>query len=191
MKIINYAIAAILTMMSFNVTAQNLTVDTQNSTINWTGKKIGGQHQGSINFKNGTLVLKKDKVVSGNFVVDMNTISCTDIEDAGYNAKLVGHLKSDDFFGVEKFPTAVLKITNATKFLNNKASISGLLTIKGKTKPINFELHRKGNTFTATVAIDRSKFDVRYGSTSFFDSLGDKAIDDIFTLDVKIVTTAK
>lgn len=191
MKITSYAIAAILTMMSFTVNAQKLNVDTQKSTINWFGKKIGGQHEGSIKMLKGTLELKKGTIVSGQFVVDMNSINCTDIKDAGYNEKLVGHLKSDDFFGVEKFPTATLTITKATKFKNGKSTVTGTISIKGKTQPISFELNKKENTYTANVVIDRSKFDIRYGSTSFFDSLGDKAIDDIFTLDVKFVTTSK
>jgi polyisoprenoid-binding protein YceI len=191
MKITNYAIAAILTMMSLSVNAQKLSVDTQKSTINWIGKKIGGQHEGFIKILKGTFELKNGKMVTGEFVVDMNTISCSDIKDAGYNEKLVGHLKSDDFFGVEIFPTAILTITKASKFSKGKSTVTGTISIKGKTQPISFVLNKTGNTYSANLAIDRSKFDVRYGSTSFFDSLGDKAIDDIFTLDVKLVTASK
>nr|MDA3843984.1 YceI family protein [Candidatus Kapabacteria bacterium] len=74
-----------------------------------------------------------------------------------------------------------------TKFKNGKATIKGKITIKGKTKNISFIVKRSGNKYKAKIEIDRSKFDVRYGSDSFFDNLGDKAIDDIFTLDVKLV----
>ena len=118
----------------------------------------------------------------------MNTISCSDLEDAEYNQKLVGHLKSDDFFGVVKFPNAILKIINSSAFLNNVASVKGQITIKGKTEDISFDVTNEKNIYSAKIEIDRSKFDVRYGSTSFFDTLGDKAIDDIFTLNIKLLT---
>ena len=110
----------------------------------------------------------------------MNTITCTDLKDDGYNQKLVGHLKSDDFFGVDKYPTANFKVTKSTSFKNGKATLTGNLTIKGITQKISFEVTKIKNVFTANLDIDRSKYNVRYGSNSFFDSLGDAAIDDIF-----------
>jgi polyisoprenoid-binding protein YceI len=100
---------------------------------------------------------------------------------------LVGHLKSDDFFGVEKYPTSNFIITQSSKFDENKATVTGVITIKGKSENISFDVERKNNEYSAKLDIDRSKFDVRYGSNSFFDNLGDKAIDDIFTLDIKLV----
>ncbi len=117
----------------------------------------------------------------------MTTITCTDIEDGEYNQKLVGHLKSDDFFGVEKFPTAEFVVKKSTKFKNGKASITGDITIKGKTESLTFEVDNDGSNYKAKIDIDRSKFDVRYGSNSFFDNLGDKVIDDIFTLNIQLV----
>ena len=189
MKKTNYILAVILMISSFGLFAQKVTVNTKKSTINWLGKKIGGQHEGLINIKSGELEEKGGKIVSGSFVIDMTSLTNTDLKDASYNQKLVGHLKSDDFFGVEKFPTATLRITNATKFSNGKASVTGEITIKGKTETITFDVVKDGNSYTTKLEIDRSKHDVKYGSTSFFDSLGDKAIDDIFTLDIKLVTT--
>ena len=118
----------------------------------------------------------------------MNSITCTDLEDIGYNQKLVGHLKSDDFFGVKQNPTASLTITKSTKFSKGKATVTANLTIKGKTESITFEVVKNGTIYTTKLEIDRSKYDVRYGSTSFFDSLGDKAIDDIFTLKINLIT---
>ena len=116
----------------------------------------------------------------------MTSITNTDLKDKGYNKKLVGHLKSDDFFGVEKFPTATFNITKATKFSNGKASVTGNLTIKGNTESITFDFVKNRNQYTTKLEIDRSKFNVRYGSTSFFDGLGDKAIDNIFILDIQL-----
>ena len=118
--------------------------------------------------------------------MDMNTITNTDLEDASYNQKLVGHLKSDDFFGVEKFPTATFTITKTSPFSGKKALVEGNLTIKGHTEPISFEVEHTGDVYVAVVEIDRSKFDVRYGSSSFFDNLGDKAINDIFELHIEL-----
>jgi len=188
MKTIRYLAAAVLFLASATGIAQKVNVDTKTSTVNWIGEKIGGQHEGLISIKSGSLNLANDQIKSGEFTIDMNSITCTDLEDETYNQKLVGHLKSDDFFGVEKHPTAILTITNATKFTNGKATVTGKIKIKGKTETVKFDVYKKGNTYTAELKVDRSKFDVRYGSTSFFDSLGDKAIDDIFTLNIKLVT---
>ena len=118
--------------------------------------------------------------------MDMNSITCSDLEDENYNKKLVDHLKSDDFFGVKSFPNAKLVITKSAKFTNDKCTIEGNLTIKGKTETIKFEVVKKKDVYSAVMKVDRSKYDVRYGSTSFFDSLGNKAIDDIFTLTIDL-----
>jgi len=187
MKVTNYLLALAVTLSTSGLFAQTQKVNIENSSISWLGKKIGGQHEGFIQIKSGELELKNDQIVSGNFTIDMTSITNTDLKDEGYNKKLVGHLKSDDFFGVEKYPTATFNITKATKFSNGKASVTGNLTIKDKTESITFDFVKNINHYTAKLEIDRSKFNVRHGSTSFFDSLGDKAINDIFTLDVKLV----
>jgi len=166
--------------------AQKVEVNTSKSQVKWFGKKITGQHEGTIQLKSGHFELQDDQIVSGNFVVDMQTITNTDLKDEGYNQKLVNHLKSDDFFGVSTFPTADFTVTESSKFMNGKATISGEITIKGKTEKITFEVIRKGNEYTTQIEIDRSKFNVRYGSNSFFDNLGNTAIDDIFTLDIRL-----
>ncbi len=116
----------------------------------------------------------------------MNSLTNDDLKDAGYNKQLVDHLKSDDFFGVNNHPTATFKITRAGKFNSDKAVVTGLLTIKGKTEKVSFVVNRKENVYSTQLKVDRSKFGVRYGSKSFFNDLGDKAIDDIFTLDIKL-----
>lgn len=186
MKLTKVLLAVVVTFISLNVTAQKQMVNTEKSTIEWVGKKIGGQHVGNIQLQEGSITLKKDKITAGNFVIDVNSLTNTDLTDASYNQKLVGHLKSDDFFGVKNFPTATLKILKSTSFSNGVATVQAELTIKGKTENISFEINQKGEAYAATIAVDRSKFDVRYGSNSFFDNLGDKAIDDIFTLNINI-----
>ena len=186
MQKINYLLALMLTAISFGLSAQVQKVNTEKSTVHWLGKKIGGQHEGYIKVKSGSIELKNNNIAAGEFTIDMNSISCTDLEDAGYNEKLIGHLKSDDFFGVANFSSAKLKILTASIFSNNKTSVKAELTIKGKTESITFNVTKNKNLYTAKINVDRSKFDVKYGSTSFFDSLGDKAIDDIFVLDIKL-----
>ncbi len=184
MKKLHLAFVLVLAIASQLLSAQS--VEVKKADIQWLGKKIGGEHRGNIELKKGALDLNEGQIVGGEFIIDMKTITDTDLTDEEYNAKLVGHLKSDDFFGVEKYPTAKLVVKKATKFVNGKATVSGNITIKGKTEPISFEVTKKGSVYTTQLDIDRSKFDVRYGSDSFFDNLGDKVIDDIFTLDITI-----
>jgi polyisoprenoid-binding protein YceI len=188
MKLTNYLLATVLTFSCIGSFAQKQTINTKKSTVKWLGEKIGGQHEGYINLKSGELEEKNNKIIAGTFAIDMTSITNTDLTDPDYNQKLVEHLKSDDFFGVKKFPTASLTITKATKFSNGKSSVTGNLTIKGKTEKITFEIVKNKKSYTTKMEIDRSKFDVKYGSTSFFDSLGDKAIYDIFILNIILIT---
>lgn len=171
-----------------SLTAQNVKVDTKKSTIHWLGKKITCQHDGYIQLQSGELSLKDGNITGGTFVIDMNSMTNEDLESQEYKDKLMGHLKSDDFFSVETYPTASLTITEATPFTQDIATVYGKFTIKGTTEPVKFEVKREGKTYTSKLDIDRSKFDVRYGSNSFFDNLGDKAIDDIFTLNITLAT---
>jgi polyisoprenoid-binding protein YceI len=170
------------------VFAASQKVDVAKSSVKWLGKKVGGEHSGTIALKEGALEVNGGKVTGGKVVIDMNTIVDTDIADAGMNGKLVGHLKSDDFFGVTAFPTAELAITKVEG--NN---FSGNLTIKGITNPTSFTATAskdgKSIVYKGTITIDRSKYNVKYGSKSFFDNLGDKVIYDEFTLDFSLVVT--
>ncbi|ANW95439.1 lipid-binding protein [Wenyingzhuangia fucanilytica] len=172
-----FAILA-LTFSAFAVEKDPIKVE--KSTIEWVGKKVTGQHNGTILFKEGEVKLKKGALVGGTFVVDMNTINVTDLEGE-YKGKLEGHLKSDDFFGVDKFPEATFVITSVEGTV-----VKGDLTIKGHTEKESFTLVTKNNTISGTVVIDRTKFGIRYGSNSFFDNLKDKAIHDEFELTVNI-----
>jgi len=158
--------------------------------INWNGKKIGGEHYGTINLKEGWLTVDKKAITGGEFIVDMTSIKDVDIKDDGSRARLEGHLKSDDFFGVEKFPTAKLVITGSTLAADGSLKVKGNLTIKASTNPVEFtaksSVAGEVVTWSALVTIDRSLYDVRYGSGKFFPNIGDKAISDEFTLDIKL-----
>ena len=170
-----------------NAGAQNkLTADTTKTKLLWLGEKVTGEHNGSINLKSGWLTWQDNKVVSGEFNIDMTTL-----KDAENNGKLLGHLKSDDFFGVDKYPVAKLVLTSSTPFDKGSGLVKGNLTIKDKTNPIEFKatMQKKdeGTWFFANIAIDRTKYNIRYGSGSFFDNLGDKTIYDEFNLKVNLL----
>ena len=153
----------------------------ETSKVTWKGYKVTGSHQGSIAIKEGQLTFKDEKLVGGEFTIDMSSIENTDLE-GDYKAKLEGHLKSDDFFGVEKFPTATLVFKKVKSTGKNSYEVTADLSIKDKTNAVTFDISIYGNKATANIKIDRTKFDVRYGSTSFFDDLQDKAIYDEFDL---------
>jgi polyisoprenoid-binding protein YceI len=175
-------------LLGFTAIAQEMSVDVSKSEIKWTGKKVSGEHWGYINLKSGSFTLENGKIVNGMFIIDMTTIVCKDLESPEWNQKLVGHLKSDDFFSVDKFETATLKINESSEFKNDVAEVKGDLTIKGITKPISFKAKKESGKYMAKITVDRTKYDVKYGSGKFFDNLGDNMIDDDFTLDVKLVT---
>lgn len=176
---------ALVALASFTVNAQTKKIDVAKSGIVWTGKKVTGSHTGTINLQSGNLVFKKNLVKGGTFVVDMTTINTTDLSGKGKES-LDGHLKADDFFGVDKFKTATLTFTNISTKNKNNYTITADLTIKGITKPVTFDLVVNGNTATASVKIDRTKYGIKYGSGSFFSDLGDKTINDEFELEVKL-----
>ena len=180
----NITTLVIVAFMTFSFTTaegDKKEINVENSKVVWKGYKVTGSHEGVIAIKSGHLNFDKDKLTGGSFIIDMSTITNTDLEGE-YKGKLEGHLKSDDFFGVTKFPSASLNFTNVESTGKNSYKVTGDITIKGKTESISFDLSVYGNKANASLKIDRTKFDVRYGSTSFFDGLKDKAIYDEFDL---------
>ena len=160
-------------------------VDTQASSIDWIGRKITGQHTGKIKISSGDLLVNGNAIKGGSFIMDMNSMNSD-------SQKLTGHLKTDDFFSVEKNPTSKFVITKVTGAGKDRINVIGDLTIKGITQSISFPatVKKEGNAIVAVaknVMIDRSKFDIRYGSKSFFNDIGDKAIDDNFELGINLV----
>lgn len=154
-----------------------------NGVINWKGTEITTEfHEGTINISSGSLSFDGDTLVDGTFVVDMNSIVCTDLSEK-YAAKLVGHLKSDDFFGVAEHPEAILKFTSVVP-TDGGYKVTGDFTIRGITHPETFILNLNDNKATADLEIDRSKYNVKFRSGSFFKNLGDKLINDELELSV-------
>lgn len=172
-------------------TTKNYKVLVDQSTVEWVGKKVTGQHNGTVTLKSGNLKYDQGQLVGGTFEIDMTTIDNSDLTGE-WKDKLVGHLKSDDFFGVNTYPTAKFVITQVVPQGSNKYKVIGDMTIKENTNEIQFiaNTEEDGNTIisTANIIIDRSKYNVRYGSGSFFDDLGDKTIYDEFELMVKIAS---
>lgn len=179
------AIALFVAFGTTVATAQNKKIDASKSAINWVGKKVTGEHSGTVNFQDGTLIFKGKKVTGGNFTVDMTSLTATDLSGE-WKTKLDGHLKSEDFFGTEKFKTATLKFTKIADKGNGLYTVTADLTIKGITHPVTFDLTVTGNTATTSFKVDRTKYGIKYNSKSFFDSIGDKAIYDDFELSVKL-----
>ncbi len=167
-------------------------IDPVASQVTWKGYKVTGGHEGTIGVESGTLDFEDGVLVGGAFAIDMASLANTDL-DSESAAKLEGHLKSEDFFGVDKYPTAKFNITNVTsRGLEGDYKVTGDLTIKSTTKEVKFNanvVEEMGKyVATADINVDRSDFDVRYGSGSFFDNLGDKTIYDEFDLAIRLVT---
>jgi polyisoprenoid-binding protein YceI len=195
---IGLVVAAAVTAFAFtkpeNRIEKSYAVDTKATTATWVGKKVTGQHTGGISISTGSIASDGKTITGGSFEFDMNSITCTDLTDKGYNEKLIGHLKGDDFFATAKHPKAKFDITKVTLKSGNDYDVTGKLTIKGITNEITFpamiKLDEKAIVTVAKIMVNRTKFDIKYGSASFFDSIGDKAINDEFELDVNVVATA-
>ena len=180
--------------VKLNVNATSFEVDSNNSKVYWTGKKVTGDHTGYVNISNGQVFVNEEKVIGGEVNMDMNTIVCTDLENETYNKKLVGHLKSDDFFSVENYPEAKFEIKSINAVQNNLGyEITGNLSMKGKTNEISFlaDIEVSGNSLTAigTASIDRTKWDIKYRSGKFFKGLGDNLIRDEFEIRFELTAT--
>lgn len=187
-KLILLTVVSIL--IGFNIQGQETyKISPENSTIEWVGEKVSGAHSGYINLQNAFFLFKEKKIVGGEFNIDMNSIKCTDIENPAYAAKLEEHLKDPDFFNRSKYPTSNFKITNII-FDGTSYMITGNITIKEISQEITFpaKFENDGDLFraNATLKIDRTKNDIKYGSGSFFDDLGDRMIYDEFTLKIHL-----
>ena len=178
---------AVILFMAFTkpVKTETFKVDTELSSIDWIGRKVTGQHTGKIKITSGEVKMSGKAVKGGSFTMDMTSIT-SDSE------RLTGHLKTDDFFSVEKNPTSAFVITKVTAAGKERINVTGNLTIKGITNEITFPatVKKQGNAIVAVaknVMVNRAKYDIRYGSKSFFNDIGNKAIDDEFELGINLV----
>ena len=162
----------------------NYTISTDASEVVWIGRKVTGEHRGNISIADGSFRVTDGAISGGGITIDMTSMTNTDL-DAETGAKLLGHLASDDFFGTANFPTATFEIQG---FAPSEigGTVKGMLTIKGISQPQSFKVTASstegGMDIRGMMKIDRTAFDIKYGSGSFFEDLGDKAIDDTFEL---------
>ena|ERR1700754_3188581 len=163
-------------------------VSTQ-SNIDWVGKKVTGAHNGTIAVKEGEFILNDGKLAGGEFVIDTTSIKILDVTDPATNAQFFGHLASDDFFSIEKYPEAILKITSVSD-----NHVKGDLTIKGITHPVAFDaaVNVNGDALIATgkLVIDRTKYGMKFRSGNYFKDLGDTLIYNDFELNVNVTAKA-
>lgn len=163
----------------------------EKTTINWKATKVTGEHSGIVKLKSGVFHIKEGKLKAGTVEINMMTIEDTDMQPGEYKTKLENHLKSDDFFSVEKHPVAKFEFMKAEFVKDKNYNITGNLTIKGITNEVSFPAivditEAKMEGMAAVITIDRTKWDIRYGSGKFFEGLGDKMIHDEFKLNVKV-----
>lgn len=165
-------------------------LDAPSSSIKWNAqKRVGAKHNGTVEAKEGALVMQEGAIIGGSFVADMTTIVDLDLTDEKFNTLLTNHLKSDDFFAVETYPSATFAVSEVVDLEGIDGAthrVTGTMTIKGieneLSLPAWIEADTGGVHATGTATLDRTLWDVRYGSDRFFDNLGDELIEDVFTL---------
>ena len=182
--IITITFTLISTSFSYS---QSLNANKTESLIRWYGEELTGKtHFGNLSFKEGQIELQDGLIIGGNFVVNMTSLSVEDLS-GGAKARLEGHLRSDDFFSVDKYPEATLKITQKAKVEGDVQKLYGELTIKGIKHAVDFSMILVDKkTATANLTFDRSKYNVRFRSGSFFENLGDKLILDDIRMEVSL-----
>ncbi|MFD2034140.1 YceI family protein [Belliella marina] len=172
---------------------EKVAINKTESSVSWKASKVTGEHFGKVNISDANLDYESGKILGGSFEIDMTSITVEDIKDANSSQRLVNHLKSDDFFSVEKHKKSTFTITEATSSNGKDFQITGDLLIKGISSPVTFpaELTETGNKVVAIgkITFDRTKYDIQYRSGSYFENLADKLIYDEVTLDVKLVGT--
>lgn len=192
MKLISILFISLFAFSNLSEPIAPVKVDMNESSVTWHASKVTGSHFGKVPITEASLDYDNGKINGGSFTMDMTSLTVEDLTDAGSNAKLTGHLKSDDFFSVEKFNTSTMTIIDV-KGSGNNVEITGDLTIKGITKPVTFPatISTSGGKITATAEItfDRTHYDIKYRSGSYFEDLADRLIYDEVKLDVKLVAT--
>jgi len=188
-KLLSIATALVFSLASFAGGEEKYAIDNSISNMEWIGKKVTGQHNGTVKVEGGEVMVKDGMITGGTLYIDMNTIIVEDIKDEETNAKLKGHLMSDDFFSVKNHPKAKLVINKVEK-KGDKFHIHGDLTIKGITEkveiPATIKMEDGKLVAIGETEIDRTNYDIKFRSGKFYDSLGDKMIYDNFVIKFKV-----
>lgn len=170
--------------------AETYSVNTNDSGVVWKASKVTGQHNGRVDLASGEIEFEDGRLTGGEAVIDMTSIAVEDIKDPGNNLKLTNHLKSADFFDVKNHPEARMEVTGVEPAGDGTYTVTADFTIRGITHPVTFSSQAKetevGAAAEAEITIDRTLYNVRYGSGKFFEDLGDKMIHDDFKLTVLI-----
>lgn len=179
-------------IISYSLSSNMFTIVEEKSTIKWKGtKSTGSYHDGLISIQNGFITIDNNIIINGEINIDMNSITCTDIENLESNQYLISHLKNDDFFSVPDFPLSNLKIIKVDHQKNDNYLITADLTIKSHTHPIQFLANIKISENAAVaigkIEIDRSKYNIKYKSKTWYPDIGDRFINDIFELYFNLV----
>ena len=192
MKNVVLFLSVFIVLSSFSVThTEEFKVDSKKSKVEWVAEKVTGGHNGYVSVKSGSVLMDHGKIAKASFSIDMTTISNIDIESEKYRQKLIDHLKSEDFFEVDKHPVVTFKMIRSNSLGKNKYNVLAELTIKGNKNIISFplELTQTGSQLLCkgSFKFDRTKYDIIYGSGTFFDNLGDKAIDNEVVVNFDLV----
>jgi polyisoprenoid-binding protein YceI len=178
-----------LMAFTFKPAEEKFAVDLEKSSMEWLCKKVGGQHNGTVKIKEGSLIFDGNNLKGGTFTMDMTTIKVLDAPD---NKRLIDDILSGNFFMVEQHPTSTFTITKVTPSGADQVDITGNLTVKGITKPVTFSssIRKQGNVVAAVakgIRVDRTKFDITFRSKTFFATIGDRAVDDEFELSINLI----
>jgi len=184
MKNLILALAVMAVALGYS---QDTSINLETSKLRWEGKERSSKsHYGGLSFKSGDLKLEGTKVKGGSFIVDMTSLDVQDLSGGG-KTRLEGHLRSDDFFSVDSNPEAFLILNSVISDSNGVQVLQGDLTIKGKTAPVQVEFTEvTASMASAQMVFDRSVYDVRFRSGSFFENLGDKLIYDDIEIQVNL-----
>lgn len=171
-------------------------LDLAESRVEWTGRNLLNKHRGVIAIKEGSLRFEKGLLTGGEIIFDMHAITCDDLAGNPLHDVLIGHLKSDDFFDVELYPTARFVITSSAIAHSHPGapnlSVQGELTLKNVTHPVEFTasagLTPEGvPAAQAAFAFDRTRWNVLYGCGRFFRRLAGHLVNDLIELQVRMV----
>lgn len=204
-----FLMLVVVSFTSTSIIAQNVVISPldiinykvhNHSYVSWEASKITGKHKGKISISSGKLIFRDSLLTDVGLTIDMTSMTCSDLLDEEQNQKLIDHLKSPDFFDVEKYPTAEIVIKDViyygrnSKSNSHKYKLNGNMTIKGIKKPVSvvtdiYLAHKSQLSAIAPLIIDRSEFNIKYGSGTFFDNLGDKIIEDEIKLYVSLIAT--
>ena len=177
---------SILLIVVTNTAFSQIQFDLKKSDLKWTGSKITGQsHSGSLEVSSATLSIDDTMRPYGVFTVDMTSLTNDDLTGE-WKQKLEGHLRSDDFFSVDKHPKATLIIKKMNSHSDNSYELTGDLTIKNITHPVDFSLIIYNDIVESELTFDRSKYDIQFASGSFFENLGDNLILDKINLKITL-----